>query len=171
MTSGQQRSKTSALIEKEATVNSVANDKEYAGFLGAIPTFSNTAMEVLEEFVVHGEFKVPHPAGEALCSPTECDQNLYVLVSGSATLDAGDGVQIRLQPGDYFGRNPRHHDVIASVTADVDSEVLVLQPQEFQLLERASSRHRHPSLIEWRSALTTPATPLPRQYQRTLVAS
>ena len=172
MTSGQQRSKTSALSEKEATVNSVANDKHYAEFLGNIPAFSNCAMEVLEEFVDYGAFKVHHAAGKTLCSQTQCDQNLYVLVSGSATLDAGDGVHVSLQPGDYFGRNPlRYHELIASVTADVDVEVLVIRPQEVLQLEKASSRHRHPSKIEWRTEFSTPPSQLPRRRHRVLIAS
>jgi hypothetical protein len=172
MTSGQQRSKTSALNEKEATVNSVANDKDYAEFLGAIPAFSNCAMEVLEEFVTSSAFTVQHPAGDTLCLQAERDQNLYVLVSGSATLDAGDGVQISLAPGDYFGRNPRlYHELIASVTADENVEVLVIEPQDVLSVERASSRHRHPSEVEWRSTLATPVTRAPHRRQRTLVAS
>jgi CRP-like cAMP-binding protein len=172
MTSGQQRSKTSALSKKEATVNSVANGKDYAAFLGDIPAFSNCAMEVLEEFATYGVFKVHHAAGKTLCFQTQCDQNLYVLVSGSATLDAGHGVQISLQPGDYFGRNPgRYHELIASVTADVDVEVLVIRPQEVLLLERASCRSRHPSKIEWRSELATPVTRIVRRRHRSLVAS
>jgi CRP-like cAMP-binding protein len=172
MTSGQQRSNTSALSEKEATVNAVANGKDYAEFLGDIPAFSNCAMEVLEEFVAYGAFKVHHAAGKTLCFQTQCDQNLYVLVSGSATLDAGDGVQVSLQPGDYFGRNPRrYHELIASVIADEDVEVLVIRPQEVLLLEEVSSRHRHPSKIEWRSELATPAARLARRRHHVLVAS
>jgi hypothetical protein len=172
MTSGQQRSKTSALSEKEATVNCVANDKDYAEFLGHIPAFSNCAMEVLEEFVATAAFKVHHAAGRTLCFQTQCDQNLYVLVSGSATLDAGHGVKISLQPGDYFGRNPlRYHELVASVTADVAVDVLVIRPLEVLQLEKASSRSRHPSKIEWRSELATPMPRLPRRRHRALLAS
>jgi hypothetical protein len=173
MTSGQQRTKTSALNEKEATVHTVVDCKEYAEFLGDIPAFSNCAKEVLEEFVASCSFKVHADAGKTLCFQTQCDQNLYVLVSGSASLDAGDGVSVTLQAGDYFGRNPgRFHGLVASVIADVEVEVLVIRPQDVLQLERASSRNRHPSKIEWRSEFTgAPVTRLPRRRHRSLVAS
>jgi CRP-like cAMP-binding protein len=112
-------------------------------------------------------------AGKTLCFQTQCDQNLYVLVSGSASLDAGDGVSVTLQPGDYFGRKPGHfHGLIASVTADEDVDVLVIRPQDVLQLERASCRSRHPSKIDWRSEFTSaPVTRPPRRRHRALVAS
>lgn len=173
MTSGQQRAKTSALKEKEATVQTVVDCKDYAEFLGDIPALSNCAKEVLEEFVASCALKVHADAGKTLCSQTQCDQNLYVLVSGSASLDAGDGVSVTLQPGDYFGRMPgRFRGLIASVIADVDVEVLVIRPRDVLQLERASSRSRHPSNIEWRSEFNAaPTTRLPRRRHRALVAS
>jgi hypothetical protein len=172
MTSGQQRSNTSALSEKEATVKSVADCKNHADFLAKIPAFSNCATEVLEEFVTHAAFNVHSAAGMILCSRTHCDQNLYVLISGSASLDAGDGVRITLEPGDYFGRNPgRYHELIATVIANEDVEVLVIRPQDVVQLEAASSRHRHPSKIEWRNEFSAPVTRLTRPCQRVLATS
>jgi hypothetical protein len=164
MTSGQQRSDISALSEKEATVSSVVDSQKYADFLANIPLFSACEQEVLEEFVAHAAFKVHFAAGRTLCSQTQCDQNLYVLVSGSASLDAGDGVHIALEPGDYFGRNPgRYHELIATVIADVDVDVLIIRPQEVLQMEKASSRYRHPSEIDWRGEF---AAPVPRHSRR-----
>jgi CRP-like cAMP-binding protein len=152
MTSSQQRSNTSALSEKEATVNSVAEYKTYAGFLGDIPAFSDCAPEVLEEFAASAAVKIHAAAGKTLCSEVQCDQNLYVLVSGVASLDAGDGVRIALEAGDYFGWNPgRYHGPRASVVAGEDVEVLVIRPQDVLRLEMIVSRHRHPSNIEWKA--------------------
>jgi signal-transduction protein with cAMP-binding, CBS, and nucleotidyltransferase domain len=171
MTSGQQRPSTSALSEKEATVNSVADCKNYADFLVSIPAFSNCAKEVLDQFVTDAVFK-ESASGRILCSQTQCDQNLYVLISGSASLDAGDGVCIALEPGDYFGRNPgRYHELIATVIANEAVEVLVIRPQDVLQLEKASSRHRHPSKIEWRSELASPVTRITRRRHRVLAAS
>lgn len=153
-------------------MNSVADCKKYADFLANIPAFSDCVTEVLEEFVTHAAFKVHSAAGRILCSQTQCDQNLYVLISGSAFLDAGDGVRINLEPGDYFGRNPgRYHELVATVMANEDVEVLVIRPQEVLQLEQASSRHRHPSKIEWRGEFATPVTRIARRRHRVLAAS
>jgi hypothetical protein len=170
MTSGQQRSNTSALSEKEATVNSVADCKTYAGFLGAIPVFSDCATEVLEDFVTHAAVKVHAAAGKTLCSEAQCDQNLYVLVSGLASLDAGDGVRVALGEGDYFGWNPgRYHGPRAKVVAEENVEVLVIRPQDVLRLEMIASRHRHPSNIEWRAE--DQVVQPPARHRRSLVTT
>jgi hypothetical protein len=155
-------------------VHSVADCKNYADILGDIPAFSNCAEEVLEEFVAYGVHKAHHLAGETLSSQMDRDPNFYVLVSGTATLDAGDDVRVALIPGDYFGHTPGHthtHALAGSVTADVDVDVLVIRPEEALHLERASSKHHHPSQIEWRSEFAT-ATPRPtHRRQRSFVTS
>ena len=131
-------------------MNSVADSRTYAGYLGDIPAFSDCATEVLEEFVTHAASRVYVAAGKTLCSKAQCDQNLYVLVSGVASLDAGDGIRIALDAGDYFGWNPgRYHGPSVSVTAEEDVVVLVIRPQDVLRLEMIASRHRHPSRIEW----------------------
>ncbi len=151
-------------------MNSVADCKTYAEYLGDIPAFSDCASEVLEEFVTHATSRVHVAAGKTLCSKAQCDQNLYVLVSGVASLDAGDGIRIALDPGDYFGWNPgRYHGPSASVTAEEDVVVLVIRPQDVLRLEMIASRHRHPSKIEWQ-AEAEDAQPSARRY-RALVTS
>jgi hypothetical protein len=172
MTSGQQRSKRSALSDKGGHVYSVADCKGYAEILGGLPAFSNCADEVLEEFVAYGVHKAHHLAGETLSARLHGDPNLYVLVSGSATLDAGDDVRVALIAGDYFGATPDHsHAFVGSVTADVDVDVLVIRPQETLHLERASSKRNHPSQIDWRSEFAAVAPRSTHRRQRALVAS
>ena len=151
-------------------MNSVADCTTYAGLLGDIPAFSDCATEVLEEFVTNAAVRVRAAAGKSLCSMAQSDQNLYVLVSGTASLDAGDGVRVALEEGDYFGWNPgRYHGPSASVVADEDVEVLVIRPQDVLRLEMIASRHRHPSNIDWRveSQITQP----PRRRHRALVTT
>jgi CRP-like cAMP-binding protein len=162
------------LSEKEATVNSAADFKSCADFLGEIPAFSLYSEEVLEEFVTHAPFRMHVAAGKKLCGPTRSDGNLYVLISGSASLDAGDGVRLSLGAGDYFGRTPGHYhyqELMATVIAAENVEVLVIRPEEVLQLEIAASRHRHPSQIEWRGDLAAPAPRNPRRRQHALAST
>jgi CRP-like cAMP-binding protein len=160
------------LSEKEATVNSAADFKSCVDFLGGIPAFSLYSKEILEEFVTHAPFRMHVAAGKQLCGPTRSDENLYVLISGSAFLDAGDGVRITLDAGDYFGRTPGHrHELLSTVIAVEDVEVLVIRPEDVLQLEIAASRHRHPSQIEWRSDLAAPAPRNPRRRQHALAST
>ena len=153
-------------------MNTVADCKDYAEFLGDIPALSHCAKEVLEAFIASGAHEVRSGAGVSLGIEMPSEQNLYVLLAGSASLDAGDGVRVSLQPGDYFGTSPQHyHELISSVTADEDVDVLVISPQDLLQLEMASSRNRHPSQIDWRSEIANPVARLPRPRHRDLVAS
>ena len=151
-------------------MNAVADCTTYAGFVGDIPAFSDCATEVLEEFVDPRCTQVHVAAGETVCSQAQCDENLYVLVSGAASLDAGDGVRVALSAGDYFGWNPgRYHGPSVRVIAEEDVDVLVIQPQDVLRLEMIASRHRHPSKIEWR--VDAKVAQPPRQRERTLVTT
>ncbi len=155
-------------------MNSAADFKSCADFLGDIPAFSHYAKEVLEDFVSHVPFRMHVAAGKKLCRQTRSDENLYVLISGSASLDAGDGVRISLEAGDYFGRTPGHnHAINATVVANEDVEVLVMRPAEVLQLEMAASRYRHPSRVDWhsdRDEVADPAPQSPRRRQHALVA-
>jgi CRP-like cAMP-binding protein len=167
MTSGQQRSNGSTLNMKETIVHVVADCKSYAEILGDLPAFSSCASEVLEEFIAQGATRVDFAAGQAVWSQSSADQNLYVVVSGSAVLDAGDDIYVALEPGDYFGGTSGiRYWSNTSVVARDDMEVLVIHPQELAQLKRASSRSRHPSNIEWRSELSTPIPRFLRRRQR-----
>ncbi len=152
-------------------MNSAADFKSDADFLGDIPAFSPYPKEVLEDFVTHAPFRMHVAAGKKLCGQTRSDQNLYVLISGSASLDAGDGIRITLGAGDYFGRTPGHyHELRATVIVDEDVEVLVMRPEDVFQLEIAASRHRHPSQAEWRGDLAAAAPKSTRRRQHALVA-
>jgi CRP-like cAMP-binding protein len=154
-------------------VHALADRKRYADFLEVIPAFSTCTRMILEEFVTHDMLKVHCAADKMLCLQTPRDQNFYVLVAGSALLDAGDDVITSLEPGDYFGTHPAHqHHLVASVVAMSDIEVLVITPRDVTQLAQASSRYRHPSKIEWRIQLnTTTRRASRRSHRRTVLAS
>jgi hypothetical protein len=156
MTRRHQRSHQVALNKKESTVRTLNDAKTHAELLGQIPALSTCTRDVLEEFLSHGVDKLHCAAGRAVNSQTSADQNLYVLVNGSASLDAGDDVHVVLEPGDYFGSDSaRRHHMTPTVTANGDVEILVIRPQELTRLRQASSRDRHPSQIEWRPGLSS----------------
>jgi CRP-like cAMP-binding protein len=144
------------LTEKEATVTTVADSKTYAEILRDIPTFSQYAPDVLDHFVTETVFTVHTAAGREIRSRTDASDNLYVMVAGSATFDAGDGVRVALEAGDYFGGR-RRHTLSASVVAESDVEVLVINADELARLAHSTSRHHHPSNVDWTPEVTTPS--------------
>ena len=148
-------------------MHAVADCKSCAELLGAVPAFSSCTTEVLEEFASHHAAKLELAAGEALWTDSGTDGSLYVVVSGSAVLDAGDNISISLESGDYFGGpSSTRFGISGSVVAVDDIEVLAVHPEELLALMRASSRSRHPSNIEWRSELPAPSTRFARKRQR-----
>jgi CRP-like cAMP-binding protein len=90
------------------------------------------------------------------------------MVAGSASLDAGDGVRVALEPGDYFGGDSgrHHHKLTSSVVAEEDAEVLVISPAEIARLQRAASRRRHPSNVDWIPESAAPPLRLVRSRRR-----
>jgi len=92
--------------DKGAAVKNSTEVVNNAGFLQAIPALSSCTHDVLTEFIRDGATTVRCDAGETLATLTARDQNLYVLISGTAILRATDDVTITLEPGDYFGGNP-----------------------------------------------------------------
>jgi CRP-like cAMP-binding protein len=173
LTRSQQRTNSKALSEKEATVTIVAESKTYADILGDIPAFSSCAKDALDDFVTRRVFTMHTGAGREVCTLTESSHILYVLVAGSAILDAGDGVRVALEPGDYFGgaSGRRHHKQPVTVVAEDDVEVLVISPTEVSRLQHASSRRRHPSNVDWSPELTAPSLSLiPQRRRRAVLA-
>ena len=148
-------------------MHAVADCKSYAELLGNVPAFSSCTTEVLVEFASHNAAKVELAAGETLRDDASSDQSLYVVVSGSAVLDAGDNISISLESGDYFGGpSGARFGISGSVVAIDDVEVLVVHPEELLALALASSRSRHPSNIEWRSEILAPSTRIVRKRRR-----
>lgn len=132
-------------------MHTLVDSRDYADLLEATSAFSGCTRDDLEAFVAHGVVKVHCAAGTELGTQEPQDQSLYVLVSGSAILDAGEGVEVTLEPGDYFGRSPeRHHKFLASVVTASEAEVLIINPTEAARLGSASSRRRRTSRFEWR---------------------
>jgi CRP-like cAMP-binding protein len=169
LTRSQQRTRSKALSEKEATMNTVADTRTYAEILRDIPAFSRCTPEALDHFVTEGVFPMHTAAGREICSRTDMSRNLYVVVAGSALLDAGD-VRVGLEQGDYFGGASAHsHELAASVVAEEDTEVLVVSPEELARLQRAASRRHHPSNAEWIPETATPGLRLLRSRRRLAV--
>jgi CRP-like cAMP-binding protein len=161
--------RSKALSEKEATMNTVADTRTYAEILQDIPAFSSCTPDALDHFVTERVFAMHTASGREICSRTNMSHNLYVVVAGSALLDAGD-VRVALEPGDYFGGDSGHHDTLAaSVVAEEDTEVLVISPEELARLQRAASRRHHPSNAEWIPETTPPGLRLVRSRRRMAV--
>jgi hypothetical protein len=154
-------------------VTTVADTKSYADILGVIPALSTCTPEVLDEFVATCDCTVRPGGGAEFRSPTDADGSLYVVLSGSVVLATDDGVRIVLEPGDYFGGTAaqRHQHLIASAVADADAEILVIGPAQVLQLRHASTRHNHPSNIDWSPAPLSPsATFVPRRRRLVLVS-
>jgi CRP-like cAMP-binding protein len=138
-------------------MHTVAETKNYADLLEALPGLSSCPRNAVEDFAANGVVKVRCTAGRTLTPPAHQDQNVYVLVSGSALLDAGDNIVVALEPGDYFGgtRNHTRH-LVASVLAVSDVELLVFNPRDVARLADASSREslarRSDHHFEWPTA-------------------
>jgi CRP-like cAMP-binding protein len=146
-----------ALTKKGGAMPTSTQGRTYTEILETIPAFERCTADVLEAFVAQCAVKAVCTAGRTVTPQTHLDQNLYVLISGSALLDAGDGVVVELESGDFFGASPtNHHELIASVIAVTDVELLIINAQEIERLEQVSSRDRHPSGIAWQ--LEAPAT-------------
>jgi hypothetical protein len=170
MSRSQQRSNANGLDEKEITVHTLVGSKDYSDFLEVIPAFSTCTRNVLDEFVAHGVVKMQCAVGETLSPQTHLDQNLYVLVAGSASLTVGDDVVIALEPGDYFGGKPdRCQQFPTSVVATSDVEFLVFDPREVTGLAQASSRACHPSRIDWYTELRSTTRRATRRNHRQAV--
>jgi len=134
----------------------VADAKTYAEILHDIPALSSCDPAVLDLFVGEVVFTMHTAAGREIRSRLDSTGNLFVLVGGSAVLDAGD-VYVALEPGDYFGGDTGRHDLTMSVRAEEDAEVLVITPQQVAELHQAGSRRHHPSNADWSPEVAVPS--------------
>jgi hypothetical protein len=156
MTNGQERTTKRTLGERGAPVQTTADGRTYVEILQDVPALSGCTSDVLKEFVAHGLVKVHCAPGKNFRPQTVRDHNVYVLVAGSAILDAGDDITVDLEPGDYFGRNyDVYGHLAASIAALTHLDVVAISPEVVAQLKEASCRDRHPSQIEWRSWLVT----------------
>jgi CRP-like cAMP-binding protein len=152
-------------------MTTVADTRTYAEILRDIPAFTSCAPDALDHFVTESVFTMHTAAGREICSSTDMSRNLYVVVAGSALLDAGDDVHVALEPGDYFGGDSGHHHLklVATVVAEEDTEVLVISPEELARLHRAGSRRHHPSNADWIPETAAPGLRLVRSRRRLAV--
>jgi CRP-like cAMP-binding protein len=148
-------------------VKDLEDRRGYADLLERIPAFTMCTRSVLEEYLAHGAVEETCPAGEMLKRESDRDFNLYVMVSGSALLDAGDSIITSLEAGDFFGGIPaRHLRLVTSVVAVTEVKVLVLHPSELERLAELSAMDQHPSKINWRDRLGTTERTSARHHRR-----
>jgi CRP-like cAMP-binding protein len=101
----------------------------------SIPLFSNCNTKELREVARLGT-PVHIPAGTMMAEEGSSGRELLVVLSGTATCRAKGKKLAHFGPGDFFGeislvdRGPRS----ATVIADSDMEVLVLDSREFRRL-------------------------------------
>jgi CRP-like cAMP-binding protein len=135
----------------------VTDKKTDAELLAEIPAFSSCSRTVLEAYVEQGLATVELAERQTFRLPSYPGDNLFVVTAGLALLKAGDGVTVTLEPGDYFGSDVlrRHQHLVASVVAVTDMELVVISADDLARVQRASSKERHPSQIEWKSELRT----------------
>jgi hypothetical protein len=155
--------------KKGATVHTLADCKDYVDFLEVVPALSSCTRAVLEDFVTYDVVRMPWPGGTTIHPESEHDQNLYVLVAGSALLKSADGIEVHLEAGDYFGGSLRHLPV--TVDAESDVEVLVIDAGEIARLTYASCRARHPSQIDRYTQPSTARRSARRTHRRAELAS
>jgi CRP-like cAMP-binding protein len=76
------------------------------------------------------------PAGTVLVREGDAGREFFVIVEGTATASVGGGTIAKLGPGDFFGEMSllEHAPRSATVTADTDLELLVMDPRSFSSL-------------------------------------
>jgi hypothetical protein len=156
--------------KKGATVHTLADCKDYVDFLEVVPGLSSCTRGVLEDFVTYDVVRMQWLGGTSLHPESEHDQNLYVLVAGSALLKSTDGIEVRLEPGDYFGGAHTQRHLPITVDAESDVEVLVIEAGEIARLTYASCRARHPSRIDLYTQPSTARRSARRHHRRTELA-
>jgi CRP/FNR family cyclic AMP-dependent transcriptional regulator len=99
----------------------------------SVPLFSNVSAAGLAAIVSAAD-EIDQPAGKVLVSEGEFRRELFVLLSGSATVSRDGREFAVLGPGDFFGEisllsgGPR----TATVTAASDVRVMILGPARFE---------------------------------------
>lgn len=89
------------------------------------------------------------PAREIVVREGQPGHDLYVIVSGTATVSRGGQHVATLGPGDYFGELAVLHSAprTATVTADTEMEVLIVSSREFETVVADVPRLAHKLLV------------------------
>jgi CRP/FNR family cyclic AMP-dependent transcriptional regulator len=116
----------------------------YLDHLHAVPMFRGLTRKHLEVVGKQGT-TVDVPAGRAVIREGEHGEEFFVVISGKLSVTAGGKEFAVLGEGDFFGElalfDPAPRD--ATVTADTDSQLLVIGAQQFApLLEDVPSLAR-----------------------------
>jgi CRP-like cAMP-binding protein len=100
--------------------------------LRKVPFFEDLTPEDLERIATIGQ-RVSFKPGESIVARDDVGGGLYVLLSGSATVEAG-GKAHRLGPGQFFGEMALlgHRPRSATVTAEEPVEVLTVGAMYFR---------------------------------------
>lgn len=100
--------------------------------LRKVPFFEDLTPEDLERIATIGQ-RQTFAAGQPILSKDEVGGGLFVLLSGSATVEAG-GKSHRLRPGDFLGEMSLlgHRPRSATVTAEEPVEVLTVEATYFR---------------------------------------
>lgn len=107
--------------------------------LAAVPLFSSCSQSELRQIARLGT-PVPVAAGTVLTAEGRPGREFFLVIEGAADCSIGDVHAASFGPGDFFGElslldgGPR----TATVTAESDMEVLVLDAREFSSLLAAS---------------------------------
>jgi CRP/FNR family transcriptional regulator, cyclic AMP receptor protein len=100
--------------------------------LRKVPFFEDLTPEDLERIATIGQ-RLTFAAGQPILNKDEVGGGLFVLLSGSATVEAG-GKSHRLRPGDFLGEMSLlgHRPRSATVTAEEPVEVLTVEATYFR---------------------------------------
>lgn len=99
----------------------------------SVPLFAHVSDRGLEAIVSAAD-ELDEPAGKVLVSEGELRRELFVVLSGTATVTRGGRELATLGPGDFFGEisllsaRPR----TATVTAASDVRIMILAPSRFE---------------------------------------
>jgi hypothetical protein len=124
-------------------VRSVADRKRYADLLAEVPNFEGCSRTELEQFLAEHASEVSCPAGGLVSQELRNERRLIVVIEGTATMVAPDGIETALEPGDYFGGRYPAERIAPGIVVTARSEVhaLVIGPQAFCALPSRSGSH------------------------------
>jgi CRP-like cAMP-binding protein len=142
-------------------VRLLTSRSERSALLAKIPLFDGLSKRQLED-VAKAADEVTALAGTRLATRGETGNEMYVIVAGEAVVQTGDGRNVRLGPGDFFGEmslvdgGPRS----ATVDAATDLQLLALGRREFWgLLDQAPTLVRKIMAVLSRRLRTSERSP------------